>query len=331
MRKIFVINFVAIMILFVTLFIATRSSQDENGQVALLLPTVEASKMVATSSLTVRPNQAPPLPIPSRAKLKAALPLPTAEAQAYLVAYLPPEDISQAEILLEKNASTPLPIASITKLLTALTSIEELEPYQTITFLESATKDFIDPSIMIPGETFYMRDLLHSLLIESSNDSALALAKEIDQTNFMERINLTASRLGLDTTRLVNPSGLDPENDSEPNQSSAKDLLKLVSYLLINNPDILAITTRANYDFYTADGHFHHQLLNTNQLLKSNGWPAEVIGGKTGTTTLAQRNLVLILRDKLSGGYLVSIVLNTTNHFSDTRNLIDWTYQNYEF
>jgi D-alanyl-D-alanine carboxypeptidase len=148
--------------------------------------------------------------------------------------------------------------------------------------------------------------------------------------DFVSRMNLAAAVLGMGETKYLNPSGLD-ELDGRTNLSSASDLSVLLEDIIKHEPELLAVSQQIAVPIKRADGSFHHLATNTNELLPLARWPAEIVGGKTGQTDLARKNLALVLRDSASGGYVINIVLGSENHFSDMTRLTDWVYQNYQF
>ena len=96
-------------------------------------------------------------------------------------------------------------------------------------------------------------------------------------------------------------------------------------------PSLLGITKQEQFALWSLDGQVVRRFENTNRFLKSNEWPVEVLGGKTGFTILADHNLLLVMRDKASGGMLYTVILGSNNHFAATADLLDWVYYNYRF
>jgi D-alanyl-D-alanine carboxypeptidase len=237
-------------------------------------------------------------------------------ARAFLSAYLAPD--GSLEIIVEKNGHQPVPIASVTKLMTALIATNEFDPATATTIVETEAI-----------KTFTVKTLLNSLLVESNNDSANALAKLGGNQEFINKMNGMAQSLGMKKTHYFNPSGLDAPGGL--NFSSAYDLLILVKQILATRPEILALTRQVSVPIIETNGREDHLAQTTDQLLTNNSWPAEIVGGKTGKTDLAKTNLVLVLRDKATNGYLINVILGSDDHFSEMTKLIDWVYASYEF
>lgn len=237
-------------------------------------------------------------------------------ARAYLSAYLAPG--GSLEVLVEKDGHKQVPIASITKLMTAFVATNEFGPGATAAL-----------SVEEGAPAFTVKALLDSLLMESSNESAAALARLGGGQEFIKQMNVTARDLGMSETYYLNSSGLDEASGS--NFSSAYNLLTLTKKILTERPDILAITRQTTIPIIDTNGQEDHLAQTTNELLTANHWPAEIVGGKTGTTPMAKTNLVLVLRDQATGGYLINVVLGSDDHFGEMTKLIDWVYASYEF
>jgi len=151
----------------------------------------------------------------------AAQPRPTVDAGAYLVA-----SGATGEVILSKDADEPRAIASITKLMTALVTLEHARPGERVT-APPAVSSVGESSIYLrPGERLTVRDLLAAALIQSANDAAFALAAHVGDGSvrrFVRMMNAKARELGLAQTRFVRPDGLDVEG----HVSSAADVLVL--------------------------------------------------------------------------------------------------------
>jgi len=194
------------------------------------------------------------------------------------------------KILFEKNISQPLPIASLTKLMTANIFLKHY--------------DFGEEEVV---------NLLLSLLIESNNKAANDLAGINGKEIFLELMNSEAKELGMENTYFANPSGLDPKEPGELlNYSTAKDLVKLAKYLTFERPLIWEISIIPEFE----------NNFNTNKLLEE---IPGIIGGKTGETSLAGKCLILVVRAPKNKGFIVNVILNSENSFEEMKKLIDWT------
>jgi len=240
---------------------------------------------------------------------------PVLTADGALVALINNEN---SKILLEKNSTLSLPIASLTKLMTALIAIDQYSLDDEIIISEEAfLKDIRRPHNLYPGERYRVKDLLYANLMESSNTAAQALGEK--NALFLTKMNQRAQKLGMRRTRFTNFTGLDPlDLRATVNRSSPEDLLFLTKELM-KYPLIWEILITAKYDLRTADGVLKHRLKNTNELI---GEIDFLKGGKTGRTARAGENFLAVF--KRGDYYLLTIVLGSKNRFEDTRALLNW-------
>ena len=258
-------------------------------------------------------------------------------ALSYFGAYLGEDD--QPMILAEKNSEDLLPMASLTKLMTAIVTYKNYDMEEKIT-IGQKVNDWPDSSKrFIPGTSFKISELLRALLVESNNDAAMALAGKMGMDNFVAEMNEEAQKLGLITVHYDNPVGLDPTSKKEIiNYSTAKELLVLAREIINNYPEILEITSLPQYDIKTASGGFNHTAVSTdkflsdaNEKLLCQGEPVKILGGKTGSTDLSKKNLLLITEAPNKVGRLVTIVLSADDNFEDTSRLINWICESYDW
>jgi len=206
---------------------------------------------------------------------------PILSSKNYLVA-----DVSAGDIILSKNASERLPIASITKLVTALVSLETIDQSQT-TFVpkEATTRNGAGKKDLSEGEVLSTGSLIYPLLLQSSNIASETLANQIGRQRFIDYMNQKTSSIGLDETFFDDPSGI-----SEKNISTAEDLLKLLSYLFKNKKHILDITKNKSMK----DG--MKTWTNNDKLADFENF----LGGKTGYTESARKTFAGIFSLPLS-------------------------------
>lgn len=219
-------------------------------------------------------------------------------------------------VLTEYNAHKRLPMASTTKIMTALLTLEscamddEVEIKREWTLVEGSSM------YLRCGEVCTVRDLLHGLMLSSGNDAALALAGHCagDTETFVTRMNEKAASLGMEDTQFANPHGL----PAEEHYSSASDMAKLMAAAM-ENEDFRAVVSAR---YYHREGQSYK---NHNKLL----WQCEgTTGGKTGYTRAAGRCLVSsCCRDGLE---LICVTLNDRSDWADHAALYDWGFSNYE-
>lgn len=196
---------------------------------------------------------------------------PTLSADAYLVA-----DLLTGDVILSESRNETYPIASVTKLMTALVT-EDLDNHDTTATVIS--RDAINTEgfrgNLHSGEIITTKELLYPLLLVSSNDAAEALAEHFERDFFLEQMNNRAQEIGMYKTFFDDPSGLSPQNTS-----SAEDLFTLTRYIALYYPDLMEITTQSSGQAE------HHQWSNINSLRRFGDF---FQGGKTGYTDAAKQ------------------------------------------
>ena len=251
------------------------------------------------------------------------------------------QEQNKERILFKKNSGKKLPIASLSKLMTAYAALEHYNLEETIIISKEAVNQEGNFGKLNPGDKLRVKDLLYIILMESSNDAAYALAEAAGQEGFIALMNLEAKKMGLHETKFFNPTGLDPDNLSEQgNYSTCEDLVKFIAELL-KKPLIWEILSLPEFDLYLPNGTFHHQLENTNELLKPAGlateenqqpkWSPKIIGGKTGWTPEARGCLILVLQAPKQSGYLINVILGSQDRFEEMKKLTDWVYQSHKW
>jgi len=218
----------------------------------------------------------------------------------------------EQKIIFEKNADRKLPIASLTKLMTAIVSLENYDLLKKITVSDKA--DLQDPMLidLKKGDIFLTIDFLHIMLVESSNKAAYALAEQMGEEKFVDLMNQKAVEIGLENTFFEDATGL-----SEKNISTAKDLAKLAEYIIKNYPEIAEITRTKNFDLPNLG-----KIENTNDLLVET---PDIVGGKTGFTRMAKGCMLLIMDDLSGDEYFIHIILGADDRFLEAKKLIDFT------
>lgn len=210
------------------------------------------------------------------------------------------KDLSISEPLLALNSGQQWPIASLTKLMTAVIAAEDFPDGAKIKMSDRALATEGGAGNFIAGEFYAVPQLLNPLLKLSSNDAAEALAEFYGRENFLEKMNQKASQLGMANTRFFDPSGLSPLN-----QSTLQDLEKLAVYIFYRHPQIFEITREKEGNIHPFAGH------------------PDFGGGKTGFIDEANGNLISLFNPSAGGGPLLIIILGSDDRFSDTKNLYD--------
>ncbi len=229
-------------------------------------------------------------------------------------------------VLYSKDQNRKLPIASVTKIMTALVVLDKINLEDIIAVSKNAMKAEGDKDGLREGEKIKAKDLLKIMLVNSNNIAAEAFAEHISGSSkeFIELMNNKVILLGLKNTRFFNPSGLD---QVEENYSTAFEISQLFDYALKRGEiwDILRIQKEAVESY---DGKIKHNLKNTNQLL---GKLSNIEGGKTGFTDNAGECLALVVGDPEENHKIISVVLNSKDRFAETEKLVNWVFKNYKW
>lgn len=247
--------------------------------------------------------------------------MPVVEAKASLVM-----DVGTGITLFSHNAETPLPMASLTKIMTAILILENHSLDEVVT-VEDNMAEFGELGVKMwlqQYEKITVGNLLMGLLIPSAGDAAMALAiyDSGSAEAFVERMNRRAESLNLKNTHFMNPVGLDKEG----HYSTAADLALLTRYAL-RNKDFSRIVQTHRAVVTSTDGRIVHSLETTNYLLDSY---LDVRGVKTGTTDDAGQALINLARNQ-GGKEIVVVLLNSPSRFQESKRLIDWTFRSYRW
>lgn len=224
-------------------------------------------------------------------------------------------------ILHENNANKRLPMASTTKIATAITVIENAN-LDDIVYIKKEYTGIEGSSIYLKeGDKYTVRDLLYGLMLRSGNDSAVALACHVgkDISHFCSMMNALKEKLGLSNTNFCNPHGLHDEN----HYTTAYDLAKISAYA-IKNPTFKQIVSTQKINVTELTSGAKRTFINKNKMLYR--YPGST-GIKTGYTKKAGRCLVSSA-DK-NGMNLVCVVLNSPQMFERSEEILDECSQKY--
>lgn len=232
-------------------------------------------------------------------------------------------DLASGKILFAKNAHERRPIASLTKLMTAVVARENFDLAEIVTVSENAARQPAAKIWLRASEQISVRDLLAATLIESGNDAAIALAEHAgDEPAFVAKMNAKAVALGLTDTHFANPVGYDdPENFG-----TAYDLAILAGYVL-RDPVLREIAATQREVVLSTDGTVVHPLVSTNILFNSY---LDIRGLKTGSTKDAGACLAAIARSA-DGREVLAIVLDSPNRFQETKGMLEWALSSHRW
>ena len=286
-----------------------------------------AGTLLPAAASDVRPQKVPPpTPVPpfgSPSPFPSTLDTPKSSTQppkveAGSVALV---DLDSGQVLFQRKADKRRPIASTTKIMTALLVLEESEPGDVVTTSGRAASQGGSILGLTAGEEITVRNLLSALLLQSANDAAVALAEHVagGVDEFVNRMNDRARQLGARDTQFTSPNGLDDRG-----YSTAKDLA-LITVEAYRSDTFAKVVARRAVRIPSEEGEPRH-VQNRNALL----WLyRDAIGVKTGFTSAA--GFCLVGAAERHGLRLSAIVLGGPDEaFSDAAALLNFGFENFE-
>jgi D-alanyl-D-alanine carboxypeptidase (penicillin-binding protein 5/6) len=216
-------------------------------------------------------------------------------------------------------------------------ALENVDEKAEVIFSENAAKQ---PKVHLgasKGEVFYLGDLLHSLMLESHNDSAVAIAEAVsgDVKKFARLMNEKAKEIGCENTYFITPNGLDAEDENGKHSTTAVDLAKIMSYCIMESKQkemFITITGTPNYSFSNVEGTRNFNCSNHNSFLTM---MEGAFSGKTGFTGKAGYCYVGAL-ERDGRTFVVALLAcgwpNNKNYkWSDTRKLMEYGVENFSY
>lgn len=237
-------------------------------------------------------------------------------------------DVRNQTALYARNENAPMPLASLTKVMTALTALDTVPEKAVITVSAEALGEEGDSGLLV-GERWSLADLARFMLVSSSNDGAKAISLGISRIlspdeagdgAFIRAMNDQANRLGLASMSFTNPTGLDADDlSSTGGTASARDMTVVAVELLRSFPSVFTATAQPSVDVRSLDG-VRHTGKNTNS---ATGVTQLLFSSKTGYTDLAGGNLSIIF-DAGPGRPVAVTVLGSTEsgRFADVATLV---------
>lgn len=290
---------------------------------AIVLDWSGSKKVAEASNISIGLPDILPMP-----EVKQGATKPAANARHYVLA-----DLETGKVLTQDDQHAQVPIASTTKIMTAVVALENYNLDDVATVSSAATNQIGADANLVVGEKITIDQLLHCMLIKSGNDSAYAIAEHLNGANdagvrkFVNKMNEKAKELGMKDTNYHDPAGLDVTG-----YSSANDLLIITRYALGKEP-FADIVKLSNYSAKSVDGKIWHALDNSNRLVNQYQYPG-AIGVKTGY--MPESGHCLVGAAKRDGHGLVAIVLNTyldspSASADEAKRLLDWGFTNIEW
>jgi serine-type D-Ala-D-Ala carboxypeptidase (penicillin-binding protein 5/6) len=242
-------------------------------------------------------------------------------------------DTDTSHILYESNGEKPVPMASTTKIMTALIAIQAGDLNSLVTIHQDAVNEVIlnagSSANLRAGDKLTLRDLLYGLMLPSGDDAAISIADSVggSTSNFVNMMNLFAYRLHLFQTHYINPDGLtyyDANRQPIPGHyTTPYDLVRLASYAM-TVPLFAQIVHTQHFSLPATPTHHSYTWNNTNLMLTTY---RGATGIKTGFTIEAGE--CLVFSATRSGHHLIGVVfhsIDATHRFSDAKTLLDWGF-----
>jgi D-alanyl-D-alanine carboxypeptidase (penicillin-binding protein 5/6) len=300
---------------------------------AIVLPIIVFTPLGSRALTTIgvlRPTPTPtripptptPIPTPQPEITVTNQPVSPAAKVAYLV------DTGTWHVLYDLNGEIPLPMASTTKIMTALIAIQTADLAMPVTIQQDAYdrvhNDGGSSANLKVGDTLTLHDLLYGLMLPSGDDAAYAIADALagSPERFVERMNLFAYRLRLFQTHYANPDGLTLD-DNALHYTTAADLVRLTRYAM-NIPLFAQIVNTPTYSVPATARHQAYKWGNTNTLLTTY---KGMIGVKTGHTDAA--GYCLVFAAERGDYHLMGVVLNAASEDlrnQDVQRLLNWGF-----
>ena len=248
-------------------------------------------------------------------------------------------DADTGRVLYGRAPDEALPMASTTKIMTLILALEYGNPDDVVTVSSYAAKM---PEVRLglhAGDRYVLQDLLYSMMLESHNDSACAVAEQVGGSveAFAQMMNRKAAEIGLHDTYFITPNGLDSEDENGIHSTTARDLATIMAYC-IKNQDFLNITQSKNHTFTSSLKTSDNNLKTYNSYSVSNSnafldMYDNVISGKTGFTGDAGYCYVCAYRCD-GRTFIVALMAcgwpnNKTYKWKDTRKLLDYARNTY--
>jgi len=294
----YLLVFCIVLILIAASISDIRNRNKENiKQTRPIVPVSDIKKtVVGIDKSILLDDTEKPIILKSSPVIKKEVIRPYITAESYLVA-----NLVTGERYLQFNTDKIFPIASVSKLYTALVVHHLIDPDTSITITKEMLEAYGAAGNLMIDEKFTPDELLHFLLLVSSNDAAEAFAFSFGYEKFIENMNGFALEIGMKNTSFKDASGL-----SSSNVSTANDLFKMAQYLYKSEPDILRISKTPEFNLATTTDHGLHKLVNIDPFVTY----TEFIGGKTGRTIEAKESMVTLYNKKVGDKeYPIAVIL----------------------
>ena len=243
---------------------------------------------------------------------------------------------NSGKVIYDDNSNIQNYPASVTKILTAILTLENCELTDTVTVSKTAISNIPSGYVIAPlfvGEQMCVEDLLYALMLKSANDAAYVLAEHVGGSveGFSEMMNKKAEELGCKNTHFVNPNGIHNSN----HYTTAYDMY-LISRYAMKNEEFVKIVSTYQHTLSATNKYSKNDRImkNTNSFVNpsSRYYDENVKGIKTGTTL--QAGNCLITNISKNGFDVITVILGaktSESKFSETKKMMNYVFDNYEF
>lgn len=231
-------------------------------------------------------------------------------------------DTHTGEVLYEKDSHERLPIASLTKIMTVIVTMQNKKLSDTFTISQKAADTEPDKMELIAGEKLTTEELLDGVFTVSANDAAETFAEGVtgNRDEFISLMNKQSSSLGMKDTLFINPTGL--EEDGKDQYSSAYDVALMSRFAIKNWPQLIDISSQPHIYLPVTSTHQDYDLYSGINLLTT--YPG-VVGFKTGYTPDAGYTLVTVARK--GGREVLGVLLGSYDRRDEARELLDYSFK----
>ena len=236
------------------------------------------------------------------------------------------------KVLFGKDERKKMPLASLTKVMTAIVVNEEIKDWNQDVKISQKAAFAGGANIHLKwDEIVDADDLFKAMLMNSDNTAAIALAEHVagSTDEFAKLMDAKAKEIGALNTHFVEPSGLDDENS----YSNAYDMAKITQYALKQERIVKTMQTVGPIQINSCDGALTHRVGNTNIFLKDDRIAFRVIGAKTGFTYNAGYCLMAAMYDTKKQRQLIGVILNSGQEmrWEEMKEMLNWGFDNYEW
>ncbi len=231
------------------------------------------------------------------------------------------------KILFAKNPDTLYPLASITKLVTAIAVLSSYKESEIFTVSEEAVNTVGSMGGLSTGDKLYRDELLKDMLVESSNDASMVFAEHMDEGILINKMNTYLEFMNYNHTNFTSPSGLDPLNKKiEPNSLSPFSTALLTNKVYQEKPLIKEMLSYKKLPVFDYSGKKIKELTHTNRLLFDEKYSSYILMSKTGNTKQASQTLTLISKGLKEFDYFTVVILASKDAKSDAKKILNLLY-----